>query len=179
MRLHVIHLPHGNQAGLKRMLGALGLCLLLAPAAASAQTPRLVLSITESIGATNGSQCVAEDLPSTAPGGMTLTENDVTAWSRADGRWTLDPARFSESGAGNGMSDHCFVLALDGKIVSRGLALWVYSARLTGYPTLNIIPKDGALILQLTSGNHRNFGRLHTQELDAILGSLPSPATRP
>ena len=173
-----MHLPHGNQAGLKRMLGTLCLCFLLAPAAAPAQTPRLVLSITESIGATNGSQCV-EDLPSTTPVGMTLTENDVTAWSRDDGRWTLDPARFSESGAGNGISDHCFVLALDGRIVSRGLALWSYSARLTGYPTLNVIPKGGALTLQLTSGNHRNIHLLHTQELDAILGRLPGPAARP
>lgn len=174
-----MHLPHGNQAGLKRMLGTLCLSVLLAPATASAQTPRLMLSITESIGASNGSQCVAEDLSPAPPAGMTLTENDVTAWNPADGRWTLDPARFSESGAGNEISDHCFVLALDGRIVSSGLALWAYSARLTGYPTLNIIPKDGALILQLTSGNHRNIRLLHAQELDSILSNRPGFGSRP
>lgn len=161
------------------MLGTLCLCLLLSPATASAQTPRLVLSITESIGVSDGSQCVREDLPAAPPASLTFTENDVTAWSRTDGRWTLDPARFSESGVGHEMSAHCFILALDGKTVSRGLALWTYSARLTGYPTLNIIPKDGTLFLQLTSGNHRNIRLLHAQELDAILGSRPAASPGP
>lgn len=165
------HSPYGNRARLGALLGKLCLCLLLAPGLAAAQTPRLVLSITQPIGASDGSQCLREDIPAIPQASLTFTENDVTGWSPGDARWTLDPARFSESATGHEMSGHCFVLTIDGQAVSRGLALWVYTARLTGYPTLNIIPKDGVLILQLTSGNHRGIRLLHAQELDAILGS--------
>lgn len=143
-----------------------------------ATPPRLALWITDSIGTTNASQCdltrlpaVAPSLPTTPP---TLTERDVSAWNPQQGRWSLDPARYVGYAAAQKLQDHCFVLAIDGKYVSSGVALSSYSERLTGFTTLSITTWNDALDLQLLSSNHGRYMRLiHVEAIDAVLGQRP------
>lgn len=145
---------------------------------AAAEAPRLVLSITESIGQSDGEQCTLGKLPAMAsPVSLTLTEWDAVAWHAEYGRWTLDPNRFPIDGAMPKLVDRCFILSINGKVIEAGVALSVNTPRMTGYPTLNVIPKDGDLVLQLTSGNHgRHIRLLHRQAMDAVLGN---PASLP
>lgn len=139
-----------------------------------ASRPRLMLAITESFGNSDGRQCELNHDPTTQQqASVTLTENDVAAWEPYGARWMLDPVRYNESTMMGRLSGHCFVLSIDGKVVSSGVVLWVYTGQLTGYDTLNVIPKDGTLILQLTRGNHRNISLLYGQALGEILGGKP------
>jgi len=136
--------------------------------------PRLTLSITESFGTSDGSQCnLNAASPTQQQISLALTENDVAAWEPYGARWMLDPTRYNESNMMGRLSGHCFVLSIDDKVVSSGVVLWVYTGQLTGYDTLNVIPKDGTLTLQLTRGNHRNISLLHAQALGEILGGKP------
>ena len=144
-----------------------------------AAPPRLALWITDSIGTTDASLCdlvtlpaVAPSLPTTPP---TLTERDVSAWHPQQGRWSLDPARYVGYAAAQKLQDHCFVLAIDGKFVSSGVALSSYSERLTGFTTLIITTRDDALDLQMLSSNHGRYMRLiHVEAIDAVLGQRPN-----
>lgn len=138
-----------------------------------ASRPRLMLAITESFGTSDGSQCELNQGSTKQQASLTLTENDVAAWEPYGARWMLDPTRYNESNMMGRLSGHCFVLSIDGKVVSSGVVLWVYTGQLTGYDTLNVIPKDGTLTLQLTRGNHRNISLLHAQALGEILGGKP------
>jgi hypothetical protein len=163
---------------LKLLLAGLALSGACATTTAfAADGPRLALWITEPIGATSGSQCdlariplpgVPFPLPETPP---TLTERDVNAWDSTTARWTLNPARFAASDAGQKLEDHCFVLALDGKPASSGIVLSSHSARLTGLPTITAIRKDNTLVLELLSSYHGSSMRhLHVEALDSVLG---------
>lgn len=144
--------------------------LTLVSSTASAQAPRLALSLTDPIGTSDGSQCVRAEATS-AQASLVLTEKDVRAWNPQGARWTLDPARFPAS-LGDRLADHCFTLAIDGKTISSGVALRVDTPRLTGYPTLNVMAQDGALTLQLTSGNHGAYVHaIHEQAIEDVLGN--------
>lgn len=139
-----------------------------------ASQPRLTLAVTESFGTSNGSQCDLNDVSATRrQASLTLTENDVAAWEPYGARWMLYPTRYNESNMMGRLSGHCFVLSIDGEVVSSGVVLWVYTGQLTGYDTLNVIPKDGTLTLQLTRGNHHNISLLHVQALGEVLGGKP------
>lgn len=148
--------------------------LVFAASAAAAETTRLAVWITDPVGATSGIQCHLEAspasaarLPATPP---TLTERDVIAWSRSDGRWTLDPARFAGIESAQRLRDRCFLLAIDGKLVSSGMVLSEHSARLTGFPTLIVSDRNNSLTLELLSSNHGTHTRLlHVEALDAVL----------
>ncbi len=164
------------------LLAGLTLSAAIAAAAEPATpvaTPRLALWITDSIGTTDARQCdlmqlpaVAPSLPTTPP---TLTERDVSAWNPQQGRWNLDPARYVGYAAAQKLQDHCFVLAIDGKFVSSGVALSSYSERLTGFATLIITTRNDALDLQLLSSNHGRYMRLiHVEAIDAVLGQRPN-----
>lgn len=138
------------------------------------ETPRLMLWITDPIGM-NIAKCHlpeplvgAPSLPTAVP---TLTEHDVIHWNPDNGRWTLRPGRFTRSEISQKLQDHCFVLAIDGKLISSGVVLSARSARLTGFPTLNVYSQSNAPDLQLTSGNHGCHSRvIHLDALDAVLG---------
>lgn len=153
--------------------------LAFCTAVCAAEPPRLMLWITDPIGVTNGSQChqpvipaTPQNLPAAQP---TLTEHDVTRWNTGNGRWTLNPDRFARSDAIQKLQDHCFVLAIDGKLISSGVVLSSHSARLTGFPTLSVYSQNNALDLQLTSGNHGRHSRvIHLDSLDAVLGQRQS-----
>lgn len=155
------------------------LTLLLAglacSAAASAADPaRLGLWITDRIGNTSGNECdlsaspaSASNLPAIPP---TLTEYDITVWNADKARWTVNPDEFSVGGAAK-LQDRCFVLAIDGKLVTSGVVLSSHSARMTGFPTISVYARNDALDLQLTSSNHGKHMRLiHVDRLDAVLG---------
>jgi hypothetical protein len=149
--------------------------------ALAADPVRLGLWVTDSIGLGNGEQCalspaVADrlDLAATLP---TLTERDVVAWSRANAMWQLDVARFKGNDGGYPLQDHCYVLAIDGKVISSGIMLSSHSARLTGLHTISVALRGEVLRLQLSSGNHGRFAHLiHVDALDAVFGRLPMPA---
>ena len=140
--------------------------------------PRLALWITDPIGATPGDHCQLPPDTPTPAAAPTLTEQDVSRWQHENGRWHLDPARFGSVAAAHALQDHCFVLAIDGKMLSSGVVLSSYSARLTGMNTLNVYQQEKSLYLQLTSGNHGNLQHLlYVDALNAVLGKLVAPAT--
>lgn len=123
--------------------------LCLSFSAAASDVPRLSLWITDSIGLNDVHHCTqpsASTLPATE---ATLTESNVTAWNKENGRWTLDPSRYSGVDGAHKLQDRCFVLAIDGKLLSSGVVLSSYSARLIKQPTLVIINHDHLLDLQL------------------------------
>lgn len=163
---------------MKHLLSFLG-GLVLAASAAAADTARLAVWITDPVGTTSGIQCDLEASPASA-GALratplldtppTLTERDVIAWNKSNGRWMLDPARFAGIESAQRLQDHCFLLAIDGKLVSSGIVLSEYSARLTGFPTLIVVNRDDKLMLELLSSNHgARIRLLHAEALDAVL----------
>lgn len=141
--------------------------------AVHAESPRLSLKISSPIGATNGSHCV-DDAPSVPArsNGLDLTEQDVVGWDQKTSTWTLDPERFAGSEGGWKIADRCYELAIDGKVLSKGLVLWTHSPRLTGFDTLIVTNANASLQLQLLSGNHgRNVRLIHRDALNQALGS--------
>ena len=152
-----------------RTLTLLATALAFSANAVAAEPPQLARWVTDTIGMTNGSQCVLPEstpLPSVPP---TLTEKDVAAWNAAEGKWRLDPIRFAGDEGAYKLADRCFVLAIDGQLMSSGLALFSYSARLTGFPVLIINTRDKAVDLQLLAGNHVGRARLlHVDKLDKV-----------
>jgi hypothetical protein len=150
--------------------------LVCSATACFAGSPRLALWVTDPIGVKPAEVC-SPDSPSARAGGLpatapTVTELDVTAWSRDNGRWTLNPERFARSDAAPKLRDHCFVLAIDGKLVTRGVMLSSHSARLTRFPTISVYEGDHTAYLRLTSGNQGEGSRLiHAEALDAVLGT--------
>jgi hypothetical protein len=153
--------------------------LAFAASAAAADAARLALWIADPIGTSSGIDCDLEASPASAGRLLamplpvappTLTELDVIAWNRSNGRWSLDPARFAGIESAQKLQDRCFLLAIDGKLVSSGIVLSEYSARLTGFPTLIVINRNNALSLELLSSNHGSRIRLlHPEAIDTVL----------
>lgn len=146
----------------------------LSAAASAADPARLALWITDPIGNTSGNQCDLTASPSSVPNfpttPSTLTEYDISAWDAEKARWTLNPDGFPVSDAAK-LQDRCFVLAIDGKLISSGVVLSSHSPRMTGFPTISVYARNDALDLQLTSSNHGKHMRLiHVERLDAVLG---------
>lgn len=136
---------------------------------ALAQAPQMLLSLGPHTEAPDGAACAAV---MSRPDAVTqrLTEADVTGWHAEHGRMALDPARFPADASLPGLMDRCFTLAIDGQVIETGLALSVNTSLLTGYPTLNVIAKNGVVELQLTSSNHGRHMRLvHRDALQAVL----------
>lgn len=146
------------------------LSLLACSSASAAEVPRLALWITDPIGLKPVEVCAQPlapgmELPVTAP---SLTDRDVTGWNRDSGRWTFSPA--SLAGGESRLKDHCFVLAIDGRLVSRGVVLSSHSARLVEFPVISVHDHDHATDLRLTSGNNGlGARRIHVEALDAVL----------
>lgn len=130
------------------------------------QHVRLQLWVIDTIGTGNGSACeFAGDavLPSSSP---TLTERDVAHWDKVAERWHL-----GSNSLLSGLLDRCFVLAVDGKLLSSGLVLSSRSARLNGLNTLNVYANKQGAYLQLTSGNHGQHSRtIHGVLLSDVFG---------
>jgi hypothetical protein len=156
--------------------------LVISVNAAAVDAPRLMLWVTDSIGASNAAQCKQEELPAPklptrAP---TLTEQDVAAWDAHSARWTLKPSRFATADAAHNLQDHCFVLAIDGKLVSSGAVLSSHSARLITFPTLSVLTQNNAVSLQLNSGHRGPRSQpIHVDALDAVLARLPASLQSP
>ncbi|HJV76372.1 MAG TPA: hypothetical protein VJ654_19275 [Noviherbaspirillum sp.] len=158
--------------------------LVFAASAAAADAARLAVWVTAPVGTTSGIQCDLEASPASAgrlqatplpPTPPTVTERDVIAWNRSTGRWTLDPARFAGIESAQRLQDHCFLLAIDGKLVSSGIVLSEYSARLTGFPTLIVLNRGNVLTFELLSSNHGTSMRhLHADALNAVLREKPA-----
>lgn len=146
----------------------------------AADAPRLTLWVTDSISTTHITQChipanslASVDLPTSLP---TLTESDVSAWDPARGLWTLPPARFAAQGR-NKLEDHCFMLAIDGKLISSGVVLSSHSARLTRIPTISVYTRSNRVELQLIAGYDGNQRRLiHGDKLNEVLRDKPRTA---
>jgi hypothetical protein len=161
----------------KHWLACLSL-LCIAPLA-TAQVNRLALWITEPIGLDAVDKCVAPAKPQTAPlpdTAPTLSEADVIGWNPETARWTLQATAYTATEAMQKLQDHCFVLAIGGKPISRGVVLSSYSARLTRIPTLSVFYQDNTLSLQLNSGSHGGVRNpIHVQAIDAVLASSTRP----
>ncbi|MGZ8984063.1 MAG: hypothetical protein ACXW11_08930 [Methylotenera sp.] len=152
--------------------------LAISAAATAADAPRLALWVTTPIGATSGVQC---HLPPTATSNLlatqpTLSEHDVTAWNKGNARWALNPTRFIGDTSRQKLQDHCFVLAIDGKLIRSGIILSSHSARLTRFPTISVYNQNNTLSLQLTSGNHGSDSRpIHVDVLDNVFSQHIKP----
>lgn len=140
--------------------------LLLLLVALPAHAQRLSLSIGARFPG-NGAECV--EAPASPFAATTrIGEGDVAEWSASNAKWKLDPSRFPASAA-HDITDRCFELAIDGRLLERGLVLSSHSARLTGFATISVSRDGGALWLQLTSGNHGMHVRaLRVEELDRL-----------
>lgn len=159
-----------RQMGMLWRVGLLA-AMLAAPVSAS----RLTLAIgSEPFGMSDGGQC--EQADGKQPAVVVLTESDVERWDAQTAMWQLDSHRYPAADSGR-LAERCFVLSLDGKLLGRGVVLPVDTPRLTGYQTLNLVPRGQALWLQLTSGNHHNIHLLYVRELDAVLGAQLAPAS--
>ncbi len=154
--------------------------LTISATVTAAEMPRLSLWITDSVGAGNGAECdLSKDsaarsrVPLKPP---TLTEDDVAAWNPDTALWTLNPVRVSRSDGSQKLIDHCFVLAIEGKVISSGIVLSSYSARLVRFPTINVFTRQDAVDLQLTLGKSAIQGRpIHVNALDAVLRQSAKP----
>ena len=156
---------------------------VFSPAAAAEVTqvaaPRFMLWITEPIGATNAIQCNLQISPATflklQMNKSTLTEQDVIAWDTRKALWTLDPVRFGRSKSMEELQDHCFVLAIDGKLASSGVVLADYSARLIRFPTISVHHRNEFLDMQLTEGFYGSHSQpILVDEINTVLTKLPS-----
>lgn len=144
--------------------------MILQPAEAVAAHPRLALWITAPIGPTNGAHCKVAPSPpisSLFESPPTLTENDVINWNEQDGRWSLDTSKISLSKAKNKIQDHCFVLVIDDSLVSSGLILSSYSARLTSLPTISVTFHEKSVDMLLTIG-FPNKKPIHANLFNAV-----------
>jgi hypothetical protein len=155
------------------------LSLLCVAPLATAQDNHLALWIMEPIGMDAVDKCVAPAKSQTAPlpdAAPTLTEADVIGWNPETARWTLKANASTATEAMQKLQDHCFVLAIGGKPISRGVVLSSYSARLTKIPTLSVFYQDNTLSLQLNSGSYGGVRKpIQVQAIDAVLGSRAHP----
>lgn len=144
--------------------------------ATEAESPaRLALWVTDDVDNSSADKCLkshlpvsSEDLPLAKP---TITEHDVIDWDAYTATWTLNTTRFNGSNAMQKLQNHCYILAIDGKLISSGVMLAPYSARLTKIDTMIVYTKNNALHLQLTAGNHAQPLKLiHQKLLDDVLG---------
>ena len=149
-------------------------CLVnLTFSATASAADHLTLWITDPIGMTNAIQChlpesifAKSSLPIIPP---TLIEHDIIAWNPSNGRWTLNRSRFTHDDVYKKLHDHCFVLAINDKLISNGVVLSSHSARLTKIPTIRVFNQSSALDFQLTSGNHSGpIQLIHIEALDAV-----------
>jgi len=155
--------------------------MMLAFGAAHAEPPRMQLSITRPIGMTNGDICVTNALEADKPAvSLVLTEADVSTWDATTVTWTLDPSRIAGPERASQIVNHCYELAIDGNVISKGMVLSDHTSRLTDYPALLIADKKQGLALQLLSGTH--YGRvhsIHSKELSEVFRNKPQPSQRP
>lgn len=154
-------------------------CLLFAAAASAAQTPRLALWITETIDPTEGGRCVqlqtTEAAISTAP---TLTDNDIVLWDEKTYEWFVDPAKFDVS-AMYGWLHHCYALALDGVVVSRGIMRSRFDAALSAMPALHLRRRTTPQAEHLTLRQvDRHDGRERWSQSDVDIGHILREAIR-
>lgn len=140
----------------------IGLMALGVSFTAQAQSPRLAVVIGEQF-RDSGSSCSMARIQETAaatPADATLIdESDVVAWDARYGRITLDPSRYPAN-ALESLEKRCFVLLVNGGYIGDGVTLSVKTSMLTGFNTLNLIPKGDKLIIQFTTGNHGAHLRL-------------------
>lgn len=152
--------------------------LALVSGTAFAEPPRMSLSITQPIGAAAGDLCVKDTIREPLPvGGLMLTERDVASWEPATGIWVLDPARLSGFDNGWRLVDHCYELAIDGKVISKGMVLWMHSARLIRFPVLLVASQKKSLSLQLRSGHGHGTHLIHGDKLNEVFRHKPRMAS--
>lgn len=150
--------------------------LLLSGVACAGDTPAMQLWVTSPIGASDGSHCaIQEPLPTTTP---TLTERDVIAWKSPE--WQLNNTNFPK-GRALVLVDHCFVLAINGKEITRGLVLSSHSARLSRLPTLYLTGTATGLWASLYSVGYGygNSPVFLNQDLMRVLRAIPADSSSP
>lgn len=143
---------------------AIATLALLVSGAALAQGERLSLAFTDLTPA-DPAACMAPDLMTIGA----ITEDDVGAWLPADSRWYFDPER-ADPTAGAKVLNRCFILTIDGREITRGIALMSDSPRVSNVPTLSVT-QDNVLTFQLVSGNQvRSVAPVFSDELKRVIG---------
>ena len=142
---------------------------------AAAKAPQLKLWITDPLGIDPVEKCLPKEqhqsapLPDVAP---TISELDIVAWDTKTALWSIKKEKLTATESMQNLQDHCFILAIDGVLISHGVALSSYSARLTKIPTLNVFYQDDTITLQLNSENRSSKRKpIHVEVIDRVLGS--------
>ena len=132
--------------------------------AAFAQAERLSLAFTDLM-PEDPAACMA---PGPEPIGA-ITEDDVGAWLPEDSRWYFNPER-ADPTTGAKVLNRCFILTVDGKEITRGIALSCDSPRESIAPTL-IVSQDKVLTFQLKTGNRvPSVSPFLSEEVKRVLG---------
>lgn len=119
--------------------------------------PRLALWVTEAIGNNSADTCFKPqlslsgvDLPSSTP---TFTERDVDGWNPVTATLTITATVLVRNHSSQKLQNHCYILVVDNKVVSSGVMLASYSARLTKIDTIKVATNHQQVTLQLTAGH--------------------------
>lgn len=153
---------------------------------AHAEAPRLSLSITDAIGATNASQCALPGIsmhlrPKLWQEKTTyqLTDTDIASWDPATAVWTLHRTGVPANDSARRVVDHCFVLQVDGAPIASGVALSTYSARLVSMPVLGVSVKGDTMSFRLgaNTASESSVPVLHDRIGKALEGKPRSAGT--
>lgn len=119
--------------------------------------PRLALWATEAIGNNSADTCFKPQLslsgvglPSSAP---TFTELDVDGWNPVTATLTINASVLARNHSAQKLQNHCYILAVDNKVLSSGVIIASYSARLTKIDTIKVATNHQQVTLQLTAGH--------------------------
>lgn len=150
----------------------LGVILFVSSTLYGTQAPRMELLVSDGLEMRDIKQCAvsSEYLGlMMANASIKISEDDVIAWNPTESRLTLNPAKFSKNEAIKRLQYHCFYLRIDGKLITSGLVLSQYSARLSKLPTMKVYSSAKGLDLQLVSGNSTNAKPIQNKSLDSVL----------
>jgi hypothetical protein len=158
---------------------------ILICAYAQAESPRLSLSITEAIGATDARQCalparLVQMHPESWKKKITyqVTDADITGWDPVKGIWNVSGASIPAPDIARRVVDRCFIILVDGKPVASGVALWTYSARLMRMPVLGVSASADSVSFRL-GANYASQSSMPVvwDAINKALEGKPQPAS--
>jgi len=112
-----------------------------------------------------------------------VTERDIAAWDESNGKFTLKETNWKTQELKELLLDRCFVLVVNGRILTQGVILSSHSARLSTIPTLSVFSENDKLILQFNAGNRSTSASgeatpIYLQELKEVFSASPVLSTQ-